>query len=173
MAEKKSVSPFTGDGPLCSMERSLHVLGERWTLLVLREIFAGEHRFSDIRASLGIAPNLLSGRLAMLVEMGILRTLAYQEPGQRHRQSYHLTQAGRDLHVVLAGLQPWGDQHLPSPSGAYFTSRSRTAGEDVHVAFVDAAGHEVPAHDVLFLKTAAEEMSAIPREDEANVEPVR
>jgi DNA-binding HxlR family transcriptional regulator len=137
----------------CSME-SLQVLGERWTLLVLREIFAGKHRFSDIRLALGVAPNLLSSRLSNLVEMKILRTRTYQEPGQRHRQSYHLTTAGRDLHIALAAFQQWSDVHLPDPSGPYFSSRSSATGEELHVAFVAPDGREVQSDDVTFCKTA-------------------
>jgi DNA-binding HxlR family transcriptional regulator len=136
----------------CSME-CLQVLGERWTLLVLREIFAGKHRFSDIRSSLGVAPNLLSARLSSLIEMKILRTRTYQEPGQRHRQSYHLTQAGRDLHIALAALQQWSNAHMPDPP--YFINRSRDQDEELHVAFVAPDGREVPQEDVVFFKTAA------------------
>jgi DNA-binding HxlR family transcriptional regulator len=145
----------------------LQVLGERWTLLVLREIFAGKHRFSDIRLSLGVAPNLLSSRLSTLVEMKVLRTRTYQEPGQRHRQSYHLTQAGLDLHVVLASLQQWSNIHLPDPSGPYFTSRSGATDEELHVAFVGPEGREVLQDDVVFLKTAA----TVAPQEQAPLEP--
>ncbi|MFD1048544.1 winged helix-turn-helix transcriptional regulator, partial [Kibdelosporangium lantanae] len=82
------------DEPSCSIERSLQVLGERWSLLVLRQVFSGQHRFGEIQAALGVAPNLLSTRLRTLVEAGVLRTRTYQEAGSRHRQSYHLTEAG-------------------------------------------------------------------------------
>ncbi|MCX4511127.1 helix-turn-helix transcriptional regulator [Streptomyces sp. NBC_01619] len=139
----------TNDEPACSIERSLQILGERWSLLVLREVFAGRHKFADIQSSLGIASNLLSARLKLLVETGVLSTKTYQEPGSRPRQSYHLTPAGRELWVVLAALQQWGDHHRPRPSGPSAVRRVRSTGQPVHVGFVDEDGQEVPGTDVV------------------------
>lgn len=149
-AEPRHISQ-TADDPACSIERSLLVLGERWTLLVIREIFNGNHRFADIQASLGIARNMLSDRLKTLVEAGVLQTRTYQEPGSRPRQSYHLTQSGRDLQMVLAALQQWGDQHRPRPSGPSTVRRTRSRGQAVDVAFVTDGGERVSADDVTFL----------------------
>ncbi|MET8638143.1 winged helix-turn-helix transcriptional regulator [Streptomyces sp. NPDC004096] len=140
--------------PACSIERSLQILGERWSFLVLREIFAGRHKFAEIRASLGIASNLLSARLKLLVETGVLDTQTYQEPGSRPRQSYHLTEAGRELWVVLAALQQWGDRHRPRPSGPSALRRVRSTSRPVHVGFLDDDGREVPAADVVMLTGA-------------------
>ncbi|MFD7447258.1 winged helix-turn-helix transcriptional regulator [Streptomyces sp. NPDC059909] len=143
------------DEPACSIERSLQILGERWSFLVLREIFAGKHKFAEIQSSLGIASNLLSARLKLLVETGVLCTQTYQEPGSRPRQSYHLTQAGRDLRVVLAALQQWGDHHRPRPSGPSALRRMRSTGQPVHIGFLDDDGHEVPGTDVVMLTDTA------------------
>lgn len=151
MPSTKKVSGPMDDAPACSVERSLQVLGERWVLLVLREIFAGKHRFAEIQSSLGIAPNLLSDRLKLLVEAGVLRTRTYQEPGSRHRQSYHLTPAGLELRLVLAALQQWGDRHRPRPSGPSALRRLRTTGQAVRVGFLDDDGRELPAEDVTFV----------------------
>lgn len=139
------------DDPACSVERSLLVLGERWSLLVLRQIFHGQHRFAEIQSSLGIASNLLSARLKTLVEAGVLRTHSYQEPGSRHRQSYHLTKAGEELLPILGALQQWGDRYRPRPSGPSALRRARSTGEPVHVAFVTEDGREVPADEVDFV----------------------
>ncbi|GAA2822973.1 winged helix-turn-helix transcriptional regulator [Crossiella cryophila] len=139
------------DEPACSIERSLQVLGERWTLLVLREVFAGRHRFSEIRASLGLAPNLLSDRLKTLVEAGVLETRGYQEPGSRPRESYHLTESGRELRLVLGALQQWGDRHRPRPGGPTVLRRTADGDKPVHVAFHDDEGNQVPATDVAFV----------------------
>ncbi|HEX4253416.1 MAG TPA: helix-turn-helix domain-containing protein [Pseudonocardia sp.] len=139
------------DEPACSIERSLMALGERWTLLILREIFAGRHRFAEIRAALDIAPNLLSTRLKSLVEAGVLRTRSYQEPGSRHRESYHLTPAGKDLRLVLAALQQWGDEHRPRSVGPSALRRTRSTDKPVHVVFVDDDGTRVPPSDVGFV----------------------
>jgi DNA-binding HxlR family transcriptional regulator len=100
----------------CSIERSLQVLGERWTLLILQDAFRGRHRFADFRSSLGIAPNLLSTRLKTLVDAGILETREYQEPGSRTRVGYHLTPSALQLRLILASLQQWGDEQRPGPT---------------------------------------------------------
>ncbi|WP_431948686.1 winged helix-turn-helix transcriptional regulator [Actinacidiphila sp. bgisy167] len=145
----RQVSGPEEDQPACSIERSLQVLGERWSLLVLREIFAGRHRFAEIQASLGIAPNLLSTRLKLLVEADVLCTRTYQEPGSRQRQSYHLTDAGRELDIVMASLQQWGDRHRPRPSGPSVRRRTHSTGQAVRVGFLTDDGREVPRSDVL------------------------
>ena len=138
----------------CSIARSLEVLGERWTFLILREALSGTTRFADFRAALGVAPDILSDRLATLVAAGVLEKQPYREPGARVRDSYHLTPAGHELQVVLAGLQQWGDEHRPYELGP--TVLRRTAdGSPVHVAFVDDIGREVPLEDVQFIRTAA------------------
>ncbi|MFI7613223.1 winged helix-turn-helix transcriptional regulator [Nonomuraea terrae] len=144
---RKGSSP--ADEPACSIERSLQVLGERWTFLILREIFRGRHKFAEIRDALGVAPNLLSARLKTLVDAGVLRTLSYREPGSRQRESYHLTKAGADLQLVLGALQQWGDVHRARPAGPSTLRRARSTGEPVRVAFVDSAGREVSGADVL------------------------
>ena len=102
----------------CSIARSLGVLGERWTFLILREAFSGLSRFAEFRDSLGIAPDVLTDRLSTLVKYGVLEKAAYQEPGARARSAYLLTLAGRQLFVVLAALQQWGDgEYSPAVAG--------------------------------------------------------
>ncbi|MGY5052070.1 winged helix-turn-helix transcriptional regulator [Streptomyces sp. 900105755] len=137
------------DEPSCSIERSLQVLGERWTLLIIREVYVGKHRFAEIQASLGIAPNLLSARLKTLVDAGVLRKRRYQVPGSRPRDSYHLSPAGEELRVVLAAFQQWGDRHRPRPSGPSALRRQRSTGRPVHVGFIsDDDAHEVASSDI-------------------------
>jgi DNA-binding HxlR family transcriptional regulator len=143
------VPEATQDEPSCSIERSLQVLGERWTLLIIREVYIGKHRFAEIQASLGIAPNLLSTRLKTLVDAGVLRKRTYQVPGSRHRDSYHLSPAGEELRVVLAALQQWGDRHRPRPTGPSALRRQRSTGQPVHVGFIsDDDAREVAASDI-------------------------
>jgi DNA-binding HxlR family transcriptional regulator len=103
----------------CSIARSLAVVGERWTLLVLREIFRGAHRFEDIRDQLGIARNVLSARLRSLVEHGVLDRVA--GPGGSARLEYRLTPKGRDLYPVLLALLAWGDRWLAGDGPAPLT----------------------------------------------------
>jgi DNA-binding HxlR family transcriptional regulator len=139
----------------CAVSRSLSVLGERWTLLVLRDALDGTTRFEDFRTSLGIAPDVLSDRLATLVAAGVLTRHAYREPGLRTRHEYHLTEAGRELHVVVGALQQWGDAHLPWPAGPSVRRECRDDEAPVHVAFVDEHGQEVPTGAVRAVRTPA------------------
>jgi DNA-binding HxlR family transcriptional regulator len=88
----------------CSIKRTLDVVGEKWTLLVLREAFYGARRFEEFLANVGCARTLLSERLATLVEHGVLRREAYREPGQRERHQYVLTEKGHDLFAALVVL---------------------------------------------------------------------
>jgi DNA-binding HxlR family transcriptional regulator len=137
----------------CSVARSLAVLGERWSLLILREALLGTTRFADFQANLGIGPDMLSDRLATLVDYGVLTKQSYQEPGQRPRPEYHLTPAGRELHVLIGALQQWGDNNLPRPQGPTMVRRARRTDRPVHVAFIDDLGYEVPADDVATIST--------------------
>jgi DNA-binding HxlR family transcriptional regulator len=145
--------------PSCSIERSLEVLGERWTFLILRSAFLGTTRFADFRSVLGIAPNLLSARLRTLVAAGILEPQQYQEPGSRTRVSYHLTESGRQLRLVLAALQQWGDEYRPRAAGPSTVRRSRSTGRPVHVAVVDDTGTEIPLEDLAMVPAASHDGS--------------
>ena len=132
----------------CSIARSLEVLGERWTFLILRDAVAGSTRFSQFRANLKIAPDVLSDRLATLVEFGVMGKVPYQEPGSRVRFAYRLTPAGTDLLVVLSALQQWGDDHLPRPEGPSVLRRVKSSGRAARVGFIDDEGHPVESRDV-------------------------
>src|SRR6202041_793182 len=99
--------------------------------LVLREAFQGQTRFAGFRDRLGIAPDVLSDRLATLVEYGVMETVPYRDPGARSRAAYVLTPAGRELSVVLAALQQWGDEHLPWPDGPSMLRRVRDSDRPV------------------------------------------
>ena len=138
----------------CSIARSLGVLGERWTFLVLREAFLGATRFAEFRARLGIAPDVLSDRLATLVEFGVMVREPYQEPGARSRSAYRLTPAGQELRVVLGALQQWGDEHLPCPEGPSMLRRVRDTSRPVHIGFIDDRGREVADDDVAMIPAA-------------------
>ena len=98
------------EGQDCSIARALEVVGERWTLLIIRDAFLGLRRFDEFQESLGIARNVLTDRLARLVEEGILDRVRYSERPERYE--YRLTAKGRDLGIALAGLRQWGDKYL-------------------------------------------------------------
>ena len=125
----------------CSVARTLAVVGEKWTLLVLREAFYGIRRFADFQANLGVARNLLATRLSTLVDHGILRREAYQEPGSRPRQEYRLTDKGRDLFPALVALLQWGDTYLADPAGPAVVIQHRDCKQPVHVVLECTSGH--------------------------------
>jgi DNA-binding HxlR family transcriptional regulator len=137
----------------CSVGRSMAVLGERWTIMILREALLGTTRFADFERNLGLPPDRLADRLTTLVEYGVMTKDSYQEPGQRRRPSYHLTSAGRELHVLIGVLQQWGDKHLPRVEGPTVVRQARRTERPVHVAFIDDLGYEVPADDVATIHT--------------------
>lgn len=139
----------------CSIARSLGVLGERWTFLILREALTGATRFAEFRTALGIAPDVLTERLATLVDFGVMAREPYQEPGARAREAYVLTPAGHELQVALWSLQQWGDRYLPWPQGPTIVRRTRSDDSAVHVGYIDERGREVAAEDVQALRTAA------------------
>ena len=98
------------EGQNCSVARSLEIVGERWTLLIIRDAFLGLRRFEQFQENLGIARNVLTDRLNRLVDEGILERVRYSERPARYE--YRLTQKGRDLNIALAGLRQWGDRYL-------------------------------------------------------------
>lgn len=100
---------------ICSISRTLEVVGERWTLLILRDVFFGVRRFGDLQASLGVARNVLTERLNRLVDDGIVERVPYQEHPVRHE--YHLTAKGYDLLPVLLSMMTWGDRYYAGEAG--------------------------------------------------------
>ena len=94
----------------CGLARALEVVGERWTLLIVRDAFLGLRRFDEFQASLGVARNVLTDRLNRLVEEGILERVRYSERPERYE--YRLTRKGRDLQIALEGLRQWGDKYV-------------------------------------------------------------
>jgi DNA-binding HxlR family transcriptional regulator len=102
-------------GQVCSIARALEVVGERWTLLILRDAVLGLRRFEDFQRSLGIATNVLSNRLKLLSDEGVLERRPDAERPGRHE--YVLTDKGRELAPALITLMKWGDAHYPAPGG--------------------------------------------------------
>jgi DNA-binding HxlR family transcriptional regulator len=127
----------------CTVARAMEILGERWTFVVLREIFNGVRRFDDMRVRTGIPRQVLANRLAMLVERGVLRREPYREPGARQRHEYRLTAMGLDLWPVLVSILEWGDRYLADPEGSPLSTVHRGCGAEVRPVLRCAAGHEV------------------------------
>jgi DNA-binding HxlR family transcriptional regulator len=98
------------EGQNCSIASALEIVGERWTLLIVRDVFLGLHRFDQFQESLGIARNVLTDRLNRLVDEGVLQRVRYSN--ERERYEYLLTQRGSDLLLPLTALRQWGDKYL-------------------------------------------------------------
>jgi DNA-binding HxlR family transcriptional regulator len=110
---------------VCSIARTLEVIGDRWTLLIVRDAFRGVRRFEDFRTRLDVAHNVLSNRLSRLTEVGVLERRQYQSRPDRHE--YRLTEQGQDLWPVVMSLLMWGDRYI-APSGPPLLTLHRGCG---------------------------------------------
>jgi len=124
---------FDYDLSNCSIQRALDVLGEKWTLLVLREAFYGVQRFDDFARALGCGRGVLSYRLKTLVAANVLERRDYSEPGARPRPEYRLTTKGRDLYPALMALSQWSERWDPPPEGPVAKVTHRLTGKPVRV----------------------------------------
>lgn len=131
----------------CNLSRSFELVGDRWTLLILRSALYGVRRFDDFQADLDIPRTVLSSRLAGLVESGIMEKRSYREAGQRTRVEYPLTKMGSALTLPFMAMTQWGDKFL-SDGIMPLTLRSRVTGDKITVAYVDEKGSAVAPADV-------------------------
>jgi DNA-binding HxlR family transcriptional regulator len=130
-----------------SVGRALELVGERWTLLILREAFFGVRRFGQLARNLSIPRPTLSSRLRMLVDAGLLERVPYSLEPERYE--YRLTDAGRDLFGAIVVLMRWGDEHLPNPSGPPIVLRHDTCGEIAQPRLTCThCGEEITARNV-------------------------
>jgi len=131
----------------CSIARSLSVVGDRWTLLILRECFLGVRRFEDFQAHLGMARHRLSDRLGRLVEDEVLKKVPYQDKPLRHE--YRLTEKGKDLYPVMLSLVRWGDRWMDQGKGAPVVYRHNSCGHVTNpLLSCSACGEALAAHEV-------------------------
>lgn len=119
------------DTAQCSIQRTLDLIGEKWTLLLIRDAANGVHRFADFRRHVGLSEAVLTDRLRTLVEAGLFETRPYQEPGQRQRHEYRLSAKGWDLFPVLIALGQWGDKHLADRRRRRWQVRHAACGHQV------------------------------------------
>jgi DNA-binding HxlR family transcriptional regulator len=127
----------------CSIARTLTVVGTRSALLIMREAFYGTRRFDDFARLVGVTEAVAAARLRELVAAGLLERTPYQEPGQRTRHEYVLTQMGRDLLPVALAMVQFGDRHLAGEQGAPLAIEHAACGSPIGVEVRCAAGHTV------------------------------
>jgi DNA-binding HxlR family transcriptional regulator len=148
----------TLDGPLsdrsawsargrCSIGRAMEVVGTRSAMLLMREAFYGTRRFDDFATRVGITEAVAAKRLRELVDAGLLERTPYQEPGQRTRHEYRLTEMGRDLAPAALALMQWGDRYLAGEDGAPLRLQHADCGADIAVRVQCANGHDVPLEE--------------------------
>ncbi|NBE51899.1 winged helix-turn-helix transcriptional regulator [Streptomyces boluensis] len=136
--------PNTYEGQDCNLARSLELIGERWTLLIVRNALLGVKRFDGFLGNLGIARNVLTNRLGRLVDLGIMEKVPYQDRPVRYE--YRLTPMGRDLTRAVIALMQWGDRNLPSGEGP--PRRAEHIGCEGHVhVHLGCDKCERPIHD--------------------------
>ena len=131
----------------CNLARSFELIGDRWTLLILRSALYGVRRFDDLQADLDIPRSVLSNRLAGLVETGIMERREYRQDGQRTRIEYPLTKMGKALGLPFIAMTAWGDKWLGRGSSP-FTLRSKSTGQKLSIALVDERGRLAKGSDI-------------------------
>jgi DNA-binding HxlR family transcriptional regulator len=131
----------------CSVGRAVELIGQPWVLLILREVTRGVRRFSDLQDHLGVSRSVLSERLDGLVANDLLQRHSYQEPGQRRRNAYALTQKGRDLYPALTALRQWGDKYLADPEGPSTLANHRGCGAPIRVRLECDRGHSITSEE--------------------------
>jgi DNA-binding HxlR family transcriptional regulator len=139
-----------GDRPVgdrCPIDRAMQLVGNRTSVLLLREVLYGVRRFDALVARTGVSEAVAAQRLRALVEADVLAKQPYREAGQRTRHEYVLTASGRDLAPAVLALAVWGEQHLPAAGHVGVTHAG--CGEPVAVVPRCAAGHDVPEDEVL------------------------
>jgi DNA-binding HxlR family transcriptional regulator len=127
----------------CTIAGTLGILGEKWTFIVLRDVFLGVRRFDDFIEHTGIPRQVLTNRLATLVEQGLLRREPYQEPGERVRYEYRLTDKGIDAYPILVALREWGDRYVSGQDGPPLLTVHRDCGASVSAHLRCDAGHDL------------------------------
>jgi DNA-binding HxlR family transcriptional regulator len=132
----------------CSLAQTLEIVGEWWTLLILRDVFLGIRRFDDFVERLGISRNVLADRLDKLVAAGVLDRRPYDEG--RGRYDYVLTEKGRDLWPVLTTLREWGDRWILGEGNEPLVLEHRSCGEITHLRHIcDRCGEELDVRSVI------------------------
>ena len=131
----------------CSVARTLSVIGDRWTLMILRDCFMGLRRFEHFEASLGITRHVLADRLKKLVDEGVLKKVPYGEAPVR--EEYRLTERGFELYPVVLSIVQWGDKHMADERGAPIVRRHEKCGNIVQGKMLCSdCGEELDAREL-------------------------
>lgn len=131
----------------CSMARAMEVVGDRWSILILREAYYGVKRFDEFEYYVGVAPNILSNRLKKFIDFGVMSRIPLPEHSGRYE--YVLTEKGRDFFPAYLALKKWGDDWLAEPAGPQVVFRDRAVGREIkYPEPLTASGKPVRLEDV-------------------------
>src|SRR6185369_2090779 len=131
----------------CSMARAMAVVGDRWSILILREAYYGTKRFDEFEYFIGGAPNILSNRLKRFVDVGLMRKVLLPEHSTRYE--YLLTEKGRDFFPAYLALKKWGDDWLAEPEGPQVVFRDRTSGRPIeYPTLMSGPGRPLELEDI-------------------------
>ena len=147
MPPSSDPDPTPPDPTSCSIIGAADALGDVWSILVLRELFLGVRRFNDIQSDLGISRSVLTDRLAHLAEIGVVRAVPYQQPGERPRNEYRLTRKGVGLLPLIVALKTWGDEHVNHGTQTV-RLQDRDSGEEVRLEFRTTSGTPVEPNQI-------------------------
>lgn len=136
-----------GDGAIGTAAAALRIVGDRWSLLILREVFHGTTRFDDFLRTTGVSRAVLSARLRSLTDAGLLRRQPYRDGTSRHRAEYRPTRAGVELLPTLVALMEWAERHVDGepPSDVLI---HRGCGAHVHAELTCESGHRVEPDEI-------------------------
>jgi DNA-binding HxlR family transcriptional regulator len=145
--DSKNTSTFNREQ--CPVYRTNQIIGDKWVILILRELFLGHSRFEQFEKNLGISRSVLTTKLRLLLEHGIIYQTDYQDEGQRPRKSYRLSKNGVKFMFVLGSLVQWGNENLSNPEEAQLTIVDEE-GRKVRLAFVNEEGRELRFGELRF-----------------------
>jgi DNA-binding HxlR family transcriptional regulator len=144
---RDNLKPFRSSNKECSIARAMDVVGDRWSILLLREAYYGTKRFDEFQYYLGVAPNILSARLKKFVDLDMMTRVPLPEHGGRHE--YLLTEKGRDFFPTYLALKKWGDDWLAEPEGPQVVFRDRSSGRQIeYPAPLSARGEPLRLEDI-------------------------
>jgi DNA-binding HxlR family transcriptional regulator len=135
---------------LCPVARTLDVVGDWWTLLIVRDALAGLTRFSEFQQSLGLAKNILSARLRKLIARGIIERRTSSDGGARGE--YHLTDKGRELRVILLAIRQWGEDHLFAEGEPMMVAHDQTNRPIARLRMMDQDGRPLRPDEVIRMR---------------------
>lgn len=149
----KKRDPIDLDRQLCPVVKAMSQVGDKWTLLLLRESYLGFRRFDQFQKNLSISKSVLTEKLKRMVEFGLLEKKKYQAENTRTRYEYHLTQKGRDFSKVILALLEWGNTYLKDPDQPTLTIIDKTNQSNTRIALVNEEGDRVKWSDLRMVVT--------------------